>query len=97
MVDEKVTNILTADIENLAQRRGEDAVAWAISAVVDAEAATAEEALALGVIDFVAVSVTELPSQKVRLSSVRSTGCGSMARVKKTVQAAPPGGTIKSA
>ena len=41
-----------ADVENLASRRGEEATEWAISAVREAKAATAEQALTLGVIDF---------------------------------------------
>ncbi len=59
----KVTNILSADIENLAARRGDEAVAWAISAVEEAAAATAERALALGVIDFIASDVADLLAQ----------------------------------
>ncbi|MDW8318336.1 MAG: nodulation protein NfeD [Anaerolineae bacterium] len=56
----KVTNILAADIENLAQRRGERAVEWARKAVEEAAAATADEALAMGVVDAVAVDVNDL-------------------------------------
>lgn len=59
----KVTNIFAADIENLAQRRGEKAVAWARQAVEEAAAATADQALALGVIDVVAVDLNDLLSQ----------------------------------
>lgn len=59
----KETNILVADIKNLAARRGETAAAWAEKAVAEAAAATADEALALGVIDAVAVDVPDLLRQ----------------------------------
>ena len=59
----KVENILSADIENLAARRGEVATEWAIAAVRDAKAATAEQALELGVIDYIAVDVRDLLEQ----------------------------------
>jgi membrane-bound serine protease (ClpP class) len=62
-LQKKVTNILAADIENLAARRGEEAVEWARKAVIDAEAATAEQALALGVIDVIASDVDDLLRQ----------------------------------
>ena len=56
----KLTNILSADIENLAARRGNAAVEWAIAAVRDAGAATAAQALALGVVDTVAADLPAL-------------------------------------
>lgn len=56
----KITNILSADIENLAARRGEEATQWAIAAVQEAAAATANQALELGVIDLVASDLQEL-------------------------------------
>ena len=59
-IQQKITNILAADIENLARRRGDSAVEWARSAVTMAKAATAQEALALGVVDAVAENVDEL-------------------------------------
>ncbi len=59
----KMTNVLVADIKNLAARRGEKAVAWAEKAVAEAAAATADEALALGVIDAVAQDVPDLLRQ----------------------------------
>lgn len=59
-IQQKITNILAADIENLARRRGDRAVDWARSAVTSARAATAQEALELGVIDAVAEDVPEL-------------------------------------
>lgn len=62
-MESKIVNILSADMENLASRRGEEAVEWAIAAVTDAEAATAEKALEIGVIDFIATDVTDLLAQ----------------------------------
>lgn len=59
----KAVNILVADIKNLAARRGEEAVAWAEKAVSEAAAATADEALALGVIDVIALDVPDLLRQ----------------------------------
>ena len=59
----KATNILVADIKNLAARRGEKATAWAEKAVAEAAAATADEALALGVIDIIARDVPDLLQQ----------------------------------
>ena len=59
----KETNILVADIKNLAARRGDKAVAWAEKAVSEAAAATADEALQLGVIDAVADNVPDLLNQ----------------------------------
>jgi membrane-bound serine protease (ClpP class) len=60
---DKIVNILQAEIEGLAQRRGEEAVEWAREAVSEAKAATAEEALELGVIDFIANDLEDLLSQ----------------------------------
>jgi len=62
-MEAKVVNILSADIENLASRRGEDAVEWAIAAVQEAAAATDARALELGVIDFIAADVSDLLDQ----------------------------------
>jgi membrane-bound serine protease (ClpP class) len=59
----KATNILVADIKNLAAKRGDRAVAWAEKAVAEAAAATADEALSLGVIDVVAQDVPDLLKQ----------------------------------
>jgi membrane-bound serine protease (ClpP class) len=56
----KETNILVADIKNLTARRGDKAVEWAQKAVSEAAAATADEALSLGVIDAVANNVPDL-------------------------------------
>lgn len=62
-IQQKITNILAADIENLARRRGDKAVDWARSAVTAARAATAQEALSLGVVDAVAEDVPDLLQQ----------------------------------
>ena len=59
----KVKNILSADIENLAARRGKKAVEWAVAAVQEAAAATADRALELGVIDFIATDIADLAEQ----------------------------------
>ena len=59
-LEAKIKNILSADIENLAARRGEKAVEWAIKAVQEAAAATADQALELGVIDFIATDLDDL-------------------------------------
>jgi len=59
----KITNILSADIENLATRRGKEATEWAVAAVQDAAAATAAQALDLGVIDLIAMDVDDLVAQ----------------------------------
>jgi len=59
----KVENILIADIENLAERRGKEAIEWAKDAVLKAKAANATQALALGIIDFIAVDLEDLLKQ----------------------------------
>ncbi len=68
---EKATNALAAQIKSLADRRGERAVAWAEEAVRSAEAATAQEALDIGVVDVIAPDVatllTEIDGQEVDL------------------------------
>lgn len=59
----KIENILVADIKNLTERRGEKAVEWAKQAVIEAKAASTEEALGLGVIDFIATDMDDLLAQ----------------------------------
>ncbi|MDM8528398.1 nodulation protein NfeD [Anaerolineales bacterium HSG24] len=59
----KVENILTADIRGLADRRGEAAIKWAEETVTESKAASAEEALELGVIDMVATDLDDLIDQ----------------------------------
>jgi membrane-bound serine protease (ClpP class) len=62
-MEAKVVNILSADIENLAERRGPDAVDWAVRAVQEAAAATSNQALELGVIDFISDDLMDLLAQ----------------------------------
>ena len=59
----KVENILKADIKGLANRRGDKAIQWAQQTISEAKAATAEEALQLGVIDFIARDMNDLLNQ----------------------------------
>jgi len=59
----KLENILVADIKALADRRGEKAITWAQQAITQAKAANAQEALKLGVVDFVADDTTDLLRQ----------------------------------
>lgn len=59
----KIENILVADIKGLADRRGEKALEWAQQAITEAKAANAQEALELGVIDFVAKDLDDLLAQ----------------------------------
>jgi membrane-bound serine protease (ClpP class) len=62
-LEAKLKEDLKAQARALADRRGEEAVAWAESAVEEAKAATAREALELGVIDFVATDLADLLQQ----------------------------------
>jgi membrane-bound serine protease (ClpP class) len=62
-LESKVKEDLKAQARALAGRRGEEAVAWAESAVEEAKAATAEEAQEMNVIDFVADDVDDLLAQ----------------------------------
>jgi membrane-bound serine protease (ClpP class) len=62
-LETKLKEDLKAQARTLATRRGDEAVVWAESAIEDAKAATAEEALELGVIDFVAVDLDDLLAQ----------------------------------
>ena len=59
----KTENILIAEMKSLADRRGSAAVEWAQGAITEAKAANAEEALELGVIDFIAKDLDDLVSQ----------------------------------
>jgi membrane-bound serine protease (ClpP class) len=59
----KIENILVAEIKNLSNRRGDKAITWAQEAITKAKAATAQEALELGVIDFVAKDMDDLRTQ----------------------------------
>jgi membrane-bound serine protease (ClpP class) len=62
-LETKVKEDLKAQARALADRRGEQAVAWAEAAIEEAKAATADEALELGVIDFVATDLSDLLDQ----------------------------------
>lgn len=62
-IKSKLINILTADVENLTARRGQAAVTFAREAVEKARAATADQAIDLGVIDFVAANLPDLLRQ----------------------------------
>lgn len=70
----KIKNILSADIENLATRRGEAATEWAIAAVQEAAAATATQARDLGVIDLIADDLDDLLTQLEGRSVTLPTG-----------------------
>ena len=59
----KLENILVADMQNLAERRGEKAVQWATDAIREAKAANAKTALDLGVIDIIARDLKDLLAQ----------------------------------
>lgn len=61
--EKKTKEILKAQARGLAGRRGEKAVAWAEQAIDEAIAASAEEALELGVIDFIARDLDDLLEQ----------------------------------
>lgn len=53
-IETKQKEILKATVRSLASERGDDAIALAESAIDDAKAASAEEALNVGMIDFIA-------------------------------------------
>lgn len=59
----KEKEILKAQARGLAMRRGEAAVTWAEQAIDEARAASAVEALELGVIDFIASDLDDLLEQ----------------------------------
>lgn len=79
----KIKNILSADMENLSARRGDKATEWAIAAVQDAAAATADQALELGVIDLIAADLPDLLQQM----DGRSVMVGGESRVLRTANA----------
>jgi len=70
----KTREILKASVRSLAERRGTKAVQLAESAIEEAKAATADEALAAGLIDYVASDLSDLLRQldgkKVNVSGV---------------------------
>jgi membrane-bound serine protease (ClpP class) len=62
-LDRKVKNIIKAEIRPLVSPRGSKALALANGMIDDAEAATAQEALDAGLIDFIAKDVNDLLKQ----------------------------------
>ncbi len=72
-IEAKQKEILKATIRSLASRRGEQAIALAEATIEDATAASAEEALEAGLIDFIATDLDDLLVQingfKVELST----------------------------
>ncbi|MCB0197395.1 MAG: nodulation protein NfeD [Anaerolineae bacterium] len=59
----KIENVLLADMKGLTDRRGDEAVEWVQDAITEARAATAQEALEIGIIDFIAADVEDLIDQ----------------------------------
>jgi membrane-bound serine protease (ClpP class) len=59
-IETKTKEILKATVRSLAMRRGEEATALAEATIESAEAASAEEALAAGLIDFIATDLSNL-------------------------------------
>jgi membrane-bound serine protease (ClpP class) len=59
----KEQNALAATVRALAERRGSEAVAFAESTIRQASAASANEALAVGLIDFIATDLNDLLSR----------------------------------
>jgi membrane-bound serine protease (ClpP class) len=62
-LEAKEREILKATVRSLASRRGEAAIALAEAAIDEARAASAEEALQAGMIDFIANDLTDLLTQ----------------------------------
>lgn len=62
-MESKVKEDMKALVRGLAERRGAEAVAWSESAIEEAKTASAQEALDLGVIDFIAGDVEDLLRQ----------------------------------
>lgn len=62
-IQEKSKEIIKAQIRSLASERGEEAIAFAEDTVESAKAATAQEALDVGLIDFLADDVSDLLNQ----------------------------------
>ncbi|HLB45591.1 MAG TPA: nodulation protein NfeD [Anaerolineales bacterium] len=62
-LDAKIKNILKAQVRNLASERGEEAIALAESTIEEAKAATADEAKAVGLTDFIATDLDDLLRQ----------------------------------
>ena len=62
-MEQQLKEDIKAQARAMASRRGEAAVEWAEAAIDEAKAATADEALELGVIDFVAQDLDDLQAQ----------------------------------
>lgn len=58
--DQKLRNFMQAQVRALAQRRGQAAVQFAEDTIASASAASADEALQIGFIDFIAADVNDL-------------------------------------
>jgi membrane-bound serine protease (ClpP class) len=61
--DKKVKEDMKAQARSLTERRGPEAVTWAESAIEEARSANAQEALDIGIIDFVASDLNDLLAQ----------------------------------
>ncbi|MDD2695585.1 MAG: nodulation protein NfeD [Anaerolineales bacterium] len=59
-IESKVKNILKATVRSLAERRGEEAIRLAEETIESAEAVSANEALAAGLVDFIANDLDDL-------------------------------------
>ena len=70
-IETKQKEILKATVRSLASERGEDAIALAESAIDDAIAASAEEALNVGMIDFIADDLDQLLQDNFELEGPR--------------------------
>ncbi|HLE15247.1 MAG TPA: NfeD family protein, partial [Anaerolineales bacterium] len=70
----KEKNILKAQVRSIAERRGEAAIQLAESTIEEAAAASAREALEVGLVDFIAVDVDDLLSQLDGFTVVTSSG-----------------------
>ena len=62
-LEAKTKEILRASVRSMAERRGEDAVQLAEEAIENARAASANEALAVNLVDFIASDLDDLLSQ----------------------------------
>ena len=62
-MEAKTKEILKASVRAMAERRGEDAVALAESSIQDAKAASANEALAVNLVDYIAEDLNDLLAQ----------------------------------
>ena len=70
----KEKNILKATVRSIAERRSEEAIQLAESTIEEAAAASAREALEVGLVDFIAVDLDDLLSQLDGFTVVTSSG-----------------------